>query len=318
MFKKIVISSDLPLREVLAAWGVINLGGDIFPCSPDPEIVMINPGEKIRKAKSIFFANNGTSGEVLNEIAKNDEAFQRLLLYLERDTPPAGVEFGIRSLRQASLVDLKRVLDWAFDSILIRYLSHKRYLKLEEIKRSTIIAEKNISYLDQQKHNVVVIEKDSNFSKSYLKQYGASVLIHFLPSGYARIVTNLVGDNFRNDLIGIIRIAENQMKGPMERKKIDYRSIVSEGILLEVPEWKFDRVDGSITNIAKPTKLTAQDLMRFVTIAMNEQIFDVQFAKECMAGYCRSIRDNPCSFFRLGLSRCQARRKNMQNKGDEL
>lgn len=157
----------------------------------------------------------------------------------------------------------------------------------------------------------------NKFARSAQGGYVA-IIIQQQTSGNVQIFTDKRFGIDLRDVVRMIRLEEQKANG--ELITTDWRELEVEGKIEGIEEWYYHRegqmlLNGSLTapNVP-PTRLSLKQIKEIVGIGVNSQAFEPSRALWCQAGECSATREDPCSWYRLGLLRCRRIRYEMRNR----
>jgi len=214
----------------------------------------------------------------------------------------------------------QHVINWAMLALQWKYMEQLQFF---ELTRAEFDEKAEIEKIETYKGtvNLVVIESDDPLITRFARStFGceAAVVIQKQHSGNVQISTNKKFAIKLHDVIQILRLEEQKLKGGVV--VYNWQELSAGGKLEAVPEWYFHEgaqmlLNGSLScpNIP-PTQISLDNIKRFVQTALNPDYFDKIFGQGCRQGICCDQARRSCSLYQYGLRRCRKIRSEQRDK----
>ncbi|MFH1823039.1 MAG: hypothetical protein ABH830_05060 [Patescibacteria group bacterium] len=156
----------------------------------------------------------------------------------------------------------------------------------------------------------------SNFART---EWGGrfDLIIQIKSTGHVQIFTNQFLKIYLYDVARIIRLEEQKKRNITITT--DWEKLGAVGEIPEIPWFLHNEgkmlLNGTLTiSDVSPTALSYEQVDVAMRIALNPNLFDLNFSKDCKKGICKSSTSKPCRLFQYGFQRCQdIRQKNKKN-----
>lgn len=239
-----------------------------------------------------------------------DPRWSRILkytLHTDKNPPTLVLDLASSVMRfQNQGWELDSVLDYTEKTVEAAYAEQVAFFDadISKIREEPLV-------LNGGSHWIAVIEDDNQALIKRARFLGAAVVIVRNSTGHTVVLTsnNLKLD--MRDTARILRYLEQTMKG--EVLVSDWGVLEEEGSIQEAPEWFFHEearnvLNGSNSRPDLPaTTLPLSIVVQAVQTGLQDG-FESNRESTCLQGRCTSTRDNPCSWYALGLLRCRATR----------
>jgi len=155
----------------------------------------------------------------------------------------------------------------------------------------------------------VVVSENSQVSAAARKFFGAGVIIQKNPqTGHVQIFTNHKDHIRLNDVARVINIREQELDEGV--RITDWNLLEQEG---QIPggRWYYFKKGEMLLNggpnarNVPPTRIPLEEIVRLVKMALDPKCFETTRALLCSEGVCSSTPENPCPWYKFGLTRCR-------------
>ena len=335
-----IVTHQLPhFDEVLAIWLLQKFGEKVFPNVSRAKITFHNngiavPAEEFEKKGILLIGlgggrfdehpsngNERKEGECAATLMaqalglRNDPILKPLLKYvvkcdLKGNASPFDLATILKQLLLQNPDDPGKAISWVFTGIEAMLEQQRQFFSVckEELDQAEIA---QIPGLKGTLTMVTVKSNNSEMSKFARSQFGcnADIIIQINTSGNTQIFTNAKTGLKIYDVVKMIRLREQQIKGKISTW--DWKVLASEGKVAGAEEWFFHEegqmlLNGSLTaSNMPPTKITLAEIKALVKIGVNPQEFAPKRSHQCCQGICTSTVNVPCPWYAFGLTRCR-------------
>ena len=225
-------------------------------------------------------------------------------LHTDKHPPTLVLDLASSVIRfQKQGLELNAVIDYIEMTVQAVYAEQEKFFaaNTEEIRREELV-------LGGDLHWMAVLENDNEALIRQARFLGAAVVVVKNSSGHVVVLTT---NDFRLDMrdtIRTLRFLEQMKKGKVLVS--DWEKLEQEGAIEEVPEWFFHKEAGNVLNGSRSrqdipaTGLTLSIIVEAVKTGL-EGRFEPRKQSTCLQGRCAATRNNPCSWYQLGLIRCR-------------
>ena len=251
----------------------------------------------------------------------NDPALEKILKFaVNSDLKGTSHLFDLASivkvLHQEYPDNPEKVMEWATIGLEAKYQEQLQFFNAAiELAKADFEKDANIENIlgphGRTLKMATIISDNPQMSKFARSDYGgnADIVIQQRSSGNVQIFTNRFSGLVLYDVVQMIRLAEQEVKGKIVTT--DWKELASEGKVEGVEEWYFQKagqmlLNGSLTATQVPsTRLSLEKIKEIVRIGVNPMAFQPERAPGCQQGVCSSTLRQPCPWYQFGLHRCR-------------
>ena len=282
---------------------LIGIGGGRFDEHPVNGERKMDERAATLAAKAVGVDDNPALEKILKFVVNND---------LKAAAHPFDIAYLVKFLHQRYPEDAQKVIEWATEGLEAKFQEQFQFWNKtkEEFER---IAEIEEIYGPNGRiiKMVTVISDDEQISKFARSPHGANaaVVIQRRLSGNTQIYTNKKFNLFIQDMVQMVRIAEQEANGKVITTNWETLSI--EGKIEGAEEWYYHKtgqmlLNGSLTaKSVPPTRLSLERIKNLVRIGINPDAFEPKRARSCEKRKCTSSLANPCPWYNWKLHRCR-------------
>ncbi|MSU54685.1 MAG: hypothetical protein EXS48_02550 [Candidatus Staskawiczbacteria bacterium] len=209
-----------------------------------------------------------------------------------------------------------RVVEWLAKATTAMIRQQERFVIAQKIVHATPMEE--IPWHSGKKIKMITTTTDNTEFNKAARAAGAVIIIQHNEKGQVKIFTNKALAPKLDDVVRMVRLEEQETLDNVQTT--NWQDLAREGSVLGADMWYFQTEANNLFNgtishpDAEPTKIPLPMIQKIVRIAVDQQAFESKRQETCRQGICSSKPGNVCSWYALGLQRCQQIRRENKSK----